>query len=190
MGTCCTSLQAQSFISSIPNLWHMLTLMTGKRKGERKGKRKVASRESSNRMQEAEALSHAAAGNDEDDDAFIPCFSFGSIYHFLLAQHSWPAATSRALQWLEEGVSLPARPVGSEMKGINKLHVGSQAVFQGHERLPFIHSDRSQSDTLMTTAVLVVVLLCKPYFSGLVHQNHAVMPGLLTTKTRAEIWAE
>lgn len=62
----------------------MLILMTGKRKG----KRKVASRESSNRMQEAEeALSPAAAGNDEDNDAFIPCFSFGSIYCFLLAQN-------------------------------------------------------------------------------------------------------
>lgn len=78
-------------------------------------------------------------------------------------------------------------PVGTEMRGINKLHVGFQAVFQWHEHLPFIRLDRSQTDKLKTTAVLFVALLCKSYFSGLVYQNHVVRPGLLTMKTRAEI---
>lgn len=59
-----------------------------------------------------------------------------------------------------------------------------------HERLPFIRLDRSRTHKLKTTTVLFVVLLCKSYFSGLVYQNHVVMPGWLTMKTRAEIWAE
>lgn len=78
-------------------------------------------------------------------------------------------------------------PVGTKMRGIKKLHVGFQAVFQRHEHLPFIFLDRSQTDKLKTTAALFIVLLCKSYFSGLVYQNHVVMPGLLTMKTRAEI---
>ena len=81
-------------------------------------------------------------------------------------------------------------PLGTETRGVNKLHIGFQAVFQSHECLPFICLDRSQTDKLKTTAVLFVVLLCKSYFSGLVYQNHVVMPGLLTMKTRAEIQAE
>lgn len=78
-------------------------------------------------------------------------------------------------------------PVGTKMREIKKLHVGFQAVFQRHEHLPFIFLDRSQTDKLKTTAALFIVLLCKSYFSGLVYQNHVVMPGLLTMKTRAEI---
>lgn len=66
-------------------------------------------------------------------------------------------------------------PVGTEMRGINKLHVGFQAVF--HEHLPFICLDGSQINKLRTTAVIFVVLLCKSWFLGLVYQNHFVCLG-------------
>lgn len=100
-----------------------------KRQESEEGRGKVASRESSNRVQEAlDVRSHAAVGND-DDDAFLPYFSFGTIYQFLLGLHPWPTVMLRDLQWLGRR-SLSgelACPVGNKTRGINKLHVGFQS---------------------------------------------------------------
>lgn len=89
-GSCCTSLEAQSFSSSIYKLWHMLApamklfdRKNGKKKEkERQERGECGQQESSSRVHEAwEAVSHVAVGCDEDDEAFLPYSSSMTSSH-------------------------------------------------------------------------------------------------------------